>query len=332
MLASGMPLAHRDPDGAARRATWAWRAAPASWVVSPHRLSRRRRSSGPTLVLLLSAGALAGCATAPSTDLAGFGRTAGALRVSADASFGEANRLSRTVEIDAFVRSGGVALTERRFPPAVPTEVIAAWRSALGDLARYGALLGTLSDGRGGEQSTVAFRDLGVQLNAGGTRASIDPGIAAGFSALAGALVDLAAREKAQSVIRRTDPQVRSLLVSMAAAIGAGDSEGLRGTVASNWAASLANTQRAYATAATEKAESRQRTIIADYLAGIDARDAQLRSLADLRASLLALGDAHAAAAAGSRRPFDQVLSDVNRRVGNAEAAYRAVEQAGNER
>jgi hypothetical protein len=275
---------------------------------------------------------IAGCATALPADLAGFGRTASALRASADASFVEANRLSRNVEIDAFVQSGGVALTERRFPPAVPTEVSAAWRTALGDLGRYGALLGTLSDGRGGAQSTDALRDLGIQLNAGGTRASIDPGIAAGFSALAGALVDVAARENAQSVLKRTDPDVRKLLNSMAAAIGTSDSEGLRGTVASNWAASLANRQRAYALAATEKTEARQRAIIADYLAGIDARDTQLRSLADLRASLLALGDAHAAAAAGSRRPFDQVLSDVSVRVKKTEAAYRAVEAAGDER
>ena len=69
--------------------------------------------------------------------------------------------------------------------------------------------------------------------------------------------------------------------------------------------------------------------IVAEYLAGVDKRDAQLASLAGLRSSLLGLADAHTAAAAGSRRPFDEVLKDVNDRVVRTEATYRAVEKAG---
>lgn len=179
---------------------------------------------------------------------------------------------------------------------------------------------------------TDAFRRLGVQLTSGTTAADLDPGVTAGFAALAGALVDLRAQSTARDILRRTDPDVRRLLVAMADAVGSSDAEGLRGTVASNWTAALTAYQRTYAVAATEKADTRQRQIVADYLASVDRRDTQLSSLAGLRSSLLGLADAHTAAAAGSRRPFDEVLKDVNDRVARTEATYRAVEKAGDAR
>lgn len=280
-------------------------------------------------LLLLAAG---GCAVAPSADLTGFGRAAATLQAEASTNFAEANRLTRSVEVDRFVRSGAIALSERRFPVAVPPETAANWRGALGDLARYGNLVATMTGrGRGGMQ-TDAFRELGVQLNAGPTAADLDPGVSAGFAALAGALMDLRAQTSARAILRRTDPEVRALLTAMANAIGRDDGEGLRGTVASNWTTALSAYQRNYAVAATERVDARQRQIVADYLAGIDKRDAQLAALAGLRASLLGLADAHTAAASGSRRPFDEVLKDVNDRLDRTEATYRAIDKAGDER
>lgn len=268
------------------------------------------------------------CATTPRANLSGFGQAVTALQTDVSTTFAEANQLARSVEVDRFVRSGALALSERRFPPAVPPEITAQWRAALGELARYGNLLATLTGSERGAVQTDAFRQLGAELNAGSTAAYIDPGVAAGFAALAGALVDLKAQSSARDILRRADPDVRGLLVAMGKAIGASDTEGLRGTVASNWTAVLSGYQRAYAVAATEKADSRQRQIVADYLAGVDRRDAQLAALAGLRSSLLGLADAHTAAASGSRRPFDEVLKDVNNRIAQTEATYRAVEKA----
>ena len=283
-----------------------------------------------TCILLMAT--VSSCATAPSADLTGFGRAASTLQADAATTFADANRLTRSVEVDRFVRSGAIALSERRFPAAVPPEVAAKWRGALGDLARYGNLLATLT-GRGrGSVQTDAFRELGVQLNAGLTAADLDPGVSAGFAAMAGALIDLRAQASARDILRRTDPDVRALLIAMANAVGRNDGEGLRGTVASNWTTALSVYQRTYAVAATERADARQRQIVADYLAGIDKRDAQLAALAGLRASLLGLADAHTAAANGSRRPFDEVLKDVNDRLDRTEATYRAIDKAGDGR
>ncbi len=283
-------------------------------------------------VVLLPVLLTAACATAPSADLSGFGRAATGLQADVGTTFAEANKVARAAEVDRFVRSGAIGLSERRFPAAVPADVAARWRAALGDMARYGNLLATLTGtGRGGVQ-TDALRQLGAQLNAGYTRADLDPGITAGFAALAGVLVDMKAQASAREILRRTDPDVRKLLVAMADAVGVDDAQGLRGTVASNWTAALSAHQRTYAVAATEKADARQRQIVADYLTGIDRRDAQLAALAGLRSSLLGLADAHTAAASGSRRPFDEVLKDVNDRVARTEATYRAVEKAGETR
>ncbi len=245
------------------------------------------------------------------------------------ATFIDANRLARSVEVDRFVRSGAIGLSERRFPPAVPADVVSRWRAAFGDLARYGNLLASFTGASRGGMQTDAFRQLGTQLNSGSTSASFDPGISAGFAALAGALVDLKAQSTARDILRHTDPDVRRLLVAMANAVGNNDEEGLRGTVASNWTAALSAYQRNYAIAAAEKVESRQRQIVADYLTSVDKRDGQLVALAGLRSSLLGLADAHTAAAAGSRRPFDEVLKDVNDRVARTEATYRVIEKAG---
>lgn len=295
-------------------------------------LNRRPNDRRFRAVIMLPALLTASCATTPSADLSGFGRSATGLQTDVGTTFAEANRLARSVEVDRFVRSGAIALSERRFPPAVPPEVTSRWRAALGDLARYGNLLATLTGASRGGVQTDAFRQLGTELNAGSIEADLDPGITAGFAGLAGALIDMKAQASARDILRRTDPDVRRLLVAMADAVGPSNTEGLRGTVASNWTAALSAYQRTYAVAATDKADARQRQIVGDYLAGIDRRDAQLVALAGLRSSLLGLADAHTAAAAGSRRPFDEVLKDVNDRVARTEATYRAVEKAGGTR
>lgn len=276
--------------------------------------------------------ASAGCVQSRPADLAGFGRAATGLQAEVGSTFADANRIARAVDVDRFVRSGVLGLSERRFPPVVSPEIAASWRDALGRLARYGNLLATLTDAGRGAAQTDAFRRLGTELADGPKGVNLDPGVAAGFAGLSGVLVDLRAQAKAREILRRADPPVRTLLEAMAAAVGSDDGSGLRGTVSSSWTAALSSQQRAYAAAAAEKADGRQRQIVADYLAGIDRRDTQLSALAGLRASLLGLADAHTAAAAGSARPFGEVLADVDERLRRTEETYRAVEQAGEAR
>ncbi|TVV74521.1 hypothetical protein [Sphingomonas solaris] len=285
-----------------------------SGEANPARIAARRTTA--LVAALFAATALAGCArTVSSADLTGFGTAAAALQRQTDANFAGADRIARAAAVDRFVRSGTVGLTEKPFPPAVPPDVAAAWRSALFYLERYGLLLGTLTDPQQGAQTTDAFKQLGVELNGGGVGAGISPGVAAAFSSLAGALVQEDARRKALGVLRRNDPHVRGLLTAMAEAIGATDGEGLRGTVAAAWTASTGALQRTYAVAATQHDEAHQRSIMNEYLSALGRRQAQLNDLAALRQSFLALADAHSAAADGSKRPVGELLDVIEGRL-----------------
>ena len=92
-----------------------------------------------------------------------------------------------------------------------------------------------------------------------------------------------------------------------------------------NWIRTFGPLQNVYAGAAERKDDKLQRATIAAFLDRVDRRDAQLRSLAAFRLSLLALADAHSAAAAGSRRPAVELLALVERRLNETQDAYDAV-------
>lgn len=273
--------------------------------------------------------ALPGCAsTVSSTQLTGFGTAAASLSRQTDLNFSEANRIARVAAVDRFVRSGATRLSEDPFQPVVTADVANDWRSAFANLERYGLLLGTLTGDDQRKETTAAFKGLGVELNTGVVGAKISPGVAAAFSSLAGTLVEVQAQQRAREILVRTDPQVRALLTGMADAIGASDNDGLRATVGAAWTASGGRAQRAYVLAVEAKRdEDARRAIVADYLGQLDRRQAQLASLANLRASLLALADAHSAAAAGSKRPIGELLGVIDARLGEVLALSKAIDK-----
>lgn len=291
----------------------------------PRRVAPWRNRLGTGLVLP-AALILSGCGrTLSSTDLVGFGSADAALERQAEFNFVEAPRIARVAVVDRFVRSPAVCLTEAPFPPAVPTDVAAAWRGAMLDLERYCLMLEMLSDSAQGKQTTEAFKRLGVEPNSGAIGAGISPGVAAGFASLAGSLVQIHSEGRAREILRQTDPRVRQLLTPMSEAVGSTDGTGLRGAVGSAWTASTGELQRAYAVAAIEGNEARKRSIAYDYLAALDRRQAQLNALSSFRQSLLALADAHTAAANGSRRPVGELLTIVEGRLDEVQGLAKGI-------
>ena len=269
---------------------------------------------------------LAGCTHSLDPEgLSRFAEAAGKVHVQADAAFGRANAISRQAAIDVFVASRRPGLSERALPPAVDADAVAVWDAALSDLERYGALLAQLTGPGRGAGTGTAVAALGRELGSGQAAARIDPGVGAGFAALAGVLVDAEAKSSARKIMRDADPAVRRLLVAMADAVGVDRNQGLQGTVWSNWTASLNGARDAYATAAEKGDEGRQRVLIGEYLGGIDRRDADLRALASLRASLLGLADAHAAAAAGSAPSQAAIIAGIDRRLEDARRDIRTL-------
>lgn len=268
------------------------------------------------IVALTAALALSACArSTTSGELAAFSQGVGKVHAQADLAFARANAVSRQAAIDVFVASRRPGLSERAFPPALEHDDVVAWDAALDDLQRYGDLLATLLDGGRGRRTSGAAAALGRELADGAARARIDPGVGAGFAALAGILVDARAASSARGIMRAADPSVRRLLLAMADAIGRDRTQGVQGTVWSNWTAATGGVRDQYAPAAEKGDEARQRALVADYLAALDRRDADLRSLSSLRASLISLADAHAAAAAGSAPGQMAVLEAIDRRL-----------------
>jgi hypothetical protein len=267
--------------------------------------------------------ALGGCArTVTSENLTGFGRAANDVSQQADLAFEESNKLARDVAVDRFVRSGLPGLSEQHFQGAIPRESMDAWQEALTGLSDYATILASLVDTNRGTQTSDAIVALGQKLQTGAIGARIDPAVSTAFASLGGALIDARGQRIARGILTRADPSVQSLLTSMAESIGAHNGEGLRGTVFTNWNANLDPVRRAYAAAADKKQESTQRLLIGEYLAGLDRRDAQLRSLANLRTSLVNLAAAHSAAAKGAPATVGSLLAQIERRLDETKRIY----------
>jgi hypothetical protein len=271
---------------------------------------------------------LSGCArTLVSENLAAFGKAASDISQQADIAFEQSNALARDVSIDRFVRSGAVGLSEDQFQMAISRESMGAWQEALTALSDYGTTLASLVDTKRGTQTSDAIIGLGQELQTGTIGAKINPSVATAFATLGGALVDARAQHQARRVIQRADPAVQQLVRSMADAIGDSDSEGLRGTVYTNWTASFDQVRRAYAQAAEAHQEDRQRELIQEYLSGLAKRDAQLKSLANLRSSLVSLGAAHAAAASGAPATVGGLIAQIDYRLDETRRIYASLKK-----
>lgn len=296
--------------------------------MAPKRALKQDRRAKASLLVALMALALAGCArTVVSEDLAKFGAAANSLSQQSDLAFNQSNKLIRDVSIDRFVRSRAPGLSEDQFQVAVTRSDIDAWTEALTALSDYGAGLASLVDSKRGVETSDALVALGAKLNQGFVGAKINPGVASAFASLGGALVDAKAQSEARKILQRSDPAVQDVIGRMAGALGDDDADGLRGTVLSNWNTSFTGVRRAYATAAERGDEANQRKLVAEYLSGLDRRDAQLRSLANVRASLISLAAAHAAAAKGAPATVDGLLDQVERRLTETERLFKAFEK-----
>lgn len=293
----------------------------------PKRMKPPRRLTPGCHFALIAALGLCGCArTADSTDLTSLGKAAAVVNDHSQSAFLESNRLIRRVSADRFIRSGDIALTDDKFQILVTPQAAADWQAVLSAMERYGALLGSLTRQSRGAATSDAIGGLANELNQGVVGASISPGVGAAIASLAGALVQARAERDARRILRATDPAFRATIEAMADAIGADESSGLRGTVRTNWEAALDESRRPYLTAAGDRNEAAQRRLVADYLAATDRRDAQLRTLADLRVSIVALGTAHAAAASGSPRSVDALLDAISHRAAETQRLYDMID------
>jgi hypothetical protein len=219
-------------------------------------------------------------------------------RQQSETAFATTNEAARDIDIARALEDPLRNLREEDFPLALAPEDIAKWSNAFTALDAY---LGSLQRLVAPERATATGNNLDAlaeQLSGGPAQLSLPAEAVAAFSTFASALVQASAERRAIDVMRRVDPQFNEVMAGLADAIGADDSSGLRGTSRRYWAGKLSTLRVTYSEI-DPSAASERRAVIDQFLETIDARNAQLASLAHLKASLLALGEAHSAAARG---------------------------------
>jgi hypothetical protein len=255
--------------------------------------------------------ALAGCATpgpVVSDDMGALRSGIAAVRQQSQVSFTAANNLVREQAVDRKVRSPELILRQEDFPTPVTAAAAQQWSTAFDLLDNYAAALQDLVDPQHAQDAGAAIGQLGDSLNGPTVKAGIPPVITGVFQAFGAALVQARAEAGAAAVMRRTDPAFAQLVGRMASAVGHGSHEpgSLYDAVESAWNDSVLPGLENRYKALSPGDETGRRQAIGAYLDAIAARDAQLTQLGQLAQSLLALGEAHAAAARG--RPGDALF------------------------
>lgn len=251
-------------------------------------------------VLLL----VAGCATPGpilNENVGALRSGIGAASQQSQIAFDAANKLAREQSVNAKVADPARTLNPGDFPLPAPPEGTAQWAQAFAILDSYGAALQSLVDPKRSQAGGDALQALGTTLNGPTLAAGIPASLTAAFSTLGSALLQARSEGKATAVMRRTDGAFNQVVNDMATAIGTSGTEdgSLQNSVASSWNRSvLTRIEDDYAALAPTDQAGR-RAVIQRYLDAMNARDKQLASLSQLRQSLLALGEAHSAAARG---------------------------------
>jgi hypothetical protein len=225
----------------------------------------------------------------------------GAAAQQSQLAFDAANQLAREQSINAKVSDPRQTLDPADFPLPAPPEATAQWAQAFAILDSYGAAVQSLVDPKRSQAGGDALQALGTTLNGPTLAAGIPASLTAAFSTLGSALLQARSESKATAVMRRTDAAFNAVVNDMATAIGTSGTEAgsLQNSVASSWNRSvLTRIEDDYAALAPTDQAGR-RAVIQRYLDAMNARDKQLASLGQLRQSLLALGEAHSAAARG---------------------------------
>ena len=281
-------------------------------------------------VLLLG---LSACATRGPvlTESVGTIRTGiGTAREQSRLAFQGANHIARSQAIERKVDdTKAVSIAESDFPLAVSQDAVDQWAAAFNVLDTYAATLQQLVDPSLSQGTGDALQALGEQLQSGKTiNAKLPSGIAGVFASFGQALVQARAEKVATGVMRRVSPQFTAVMSGMADAIGADNNSDLRGTVRTSWADVLSRARTSFAETPPANHDAR-RHAVQQFVEALDARDAQLANLAQLRASLIALGEAHAAAARGSHTEallwierINDWLDDVQRRTQEIDKAH----------
>ncbi|QND79582.1 hypothetical protein H4W19_14710 [Pseudoxanthomonas mexicana] len=272
---------------------------------------------------------LSACATQSSMiaeDVGAVRLGIAATRAQANISFNASNDLVREQAVARKISLTDRTISESDFPILIARETTEQWASAFDSLDAYSSAIQSLADGSRAQETGNVVSELAKNLNDLSTQSAVPPNVAGAVSAWASALLQLRSEKRATEIMRATDEKFRNVITHMADAIGTSPTDlgSLQLVVDSNWTNSvLLMIENRYMALAV--GDPQRENVARSYIAAISTRDAQLANLSQLRRSLLALADAHTAAANG--RPadalywikrIDSILDDMQKRADEA--------------
>ena len=273
----------------------------------------RCRVLAPALALAL--GLLAGCASTPDrAQVPQFRQGAATANQQTAQAFSDINAFLRQQQIERAI--GQPTLNEGEFLTVLGDEDIAKWSRAFAVIDAYAASLEKLLDPQRRADVQQELVKLGETIGALDDR-QLPAGVAGGFATLGGLLLQVKVERDAMQAIRTADPGIQATFSTMMTAIGADPNSGVRSVVRNTWQTMLGRISVDFLRATGKDAK---RTVVQQYVATMDQRDAQDASLAALRRSLGLLAAAHAELAAGRNDGAQGLIDLVHREY----VAYRA--------
>jgi hypothetical protein len=294
------------------------------------------QSRTPFGIALLAGLLLAGCAssTLPQTAAPTLHQGAVATEQQADALFAALNARSRDADAGRVLRRAEEpgrslpTLSEADFTALIEPQTRAQWAALFGGIQGYTGALVRLTDPALADATDADLQAIGAGFGTLAGQSERVGAVSGVVGAVGGAIVEASTDRDALAVMRRVDPDFRALTTAMADAIGRDDADGLRGTVSDLWNRNrLQLWQDSYASVPRGPEGTPARTeILNSWLAGVAERDADLADLSRLRSALLALGEAHHAAAMGDQATTRSWVNRIERLVDDIAARTGAKE------
>lgn len=279
------------------------------------------------LLLAGMALALSACATQGAVLNSGVG----AIRASATAAdaetenvFGDINAAHRD-DVITLLLAQKARPSEEAFAPVIAPETAARWAAVFDGIDTYLAGIQDLVDTKRSTAIGDNLKGVGEALQSPNFGVKI-PNEAVGlFAGLGGALVQASAERKAQDVMRRTDPEFRALMEGLAGLVGGPDSRpgALRAMVDEHWSGLLIGAEHDFGKL-LDAPDSARAPLLTGYGKLLDERQAYRERLERLRRALIAIGEAHSAAAKGSPGGTFYWIGQINSYVQKARADAKA--------
>lgn len=287
-------------------------------------VARFRQSLAVLLLLGLTA-----CAANGPVLSAGVGAMRASVaqsKTASDAAFTDINASRRGFTIED-VLDANRAPKEEDFAPVIANDTIGRWDQAFDKIDEYLAALQDLVDTKRSAETRENLTAIGTALQSETIGVKLPKGAEAVFAALGSALVQAVAENKALDIMRRTDPAFQRLTRKMGDLVYSPDEGTLSAMIIEQWTRRLRDIAADdYGAAAAKGSREGRIAAIQAYGKALDERNAKLAGLASLRDSLLALGEAHAAAAKGSDSALLYWIGQIDARL---KEARKAAEQGG---